>query len=92
MAALNITDHNVVEQLETTARQLHAKREDLLRHYAIFCHRVSALPVLTGSLANQVEEGESYETLARGIGQVHRNISEVAAHAEQLCNLFGCCD
>ncbi len=74
-----------IGQLDERSRLLHAKREDQLRDYSIFCHRVSALPILSGTLAVQVAEGEPYERLARGIGQRHKNITEIAEYADRLC-------
>lgn len=77
MAEENVTQYQVIEQLDETV--------SLLRDYTIFCHRVSALPVLSGTLAVQVAEGEPYECLARGIGQLHKNITEIAEYADRLC-------
>ncbi len=90
MATSNVTKKNVVEQLRNNTRLLHAETEDQLRNYAIFCHRVSALPILSGTLAVQVADGEPYELIARGVAQLHLNISEMAEQAEQLCQQFSC--
>ena len=90
MATSNGTQSNVIDQLRDTTQLLHAKTEDQLRQHTIFCHRVSALPILSGTLAVQVAEGESYDSLARGIAQLHKNLSEMAEQAEQLCQQFGC--
>ena len=90
MATTNITQNNVLEQLRGTTQLLHAETEGQLRSYTIFFHRVTALPILSGTLAVQVENGEPYELIARGVAQLHKNISEIAAQAEQLCQQFGC--
>ncbi len=88
MTTQEITEHNVIEQLDSTVRALHVERENLLRNCVILCTRISTLPVLTRNLSLQIEEGQPHEALESGVAEMHTYFSELAKNAEQICSQF----
>lgn len=54
-----------------------------------FLHIVSSLSVLSGSIMNDAEEGESYEMLLRHLKVLHDNIECIAHKAEEIESSIG---
>jgi len=54
------------------------------KRYGQFFHLMEALPIFSGDLVKQANEGEAYETLVRRIHVLHKNIEDLAAHAKEL--------
>lgn len=72
MAHSNVTRS---EPVSTAAR---------MESFSGFFHMLESLPLLSGELVRQVEEGEAYEVLQRRIMVLHRNIVEFAECGKRL--------
>ena len=47
-------------------------------------HVVQALPMVSGNLMSDANEGESYECLVRQLKVLHENIVQIALHAKTI--------
>lgn len=86
MTAPNVTRYKPFDQMAAAIELLHKREEAELTRQEIFRQRVSALPILSGTLVKQVQDGEPYETLTRGIAELHKRIRKMADYADVSCD------